>query len=187
MNEANSDRRSRPRRYSDRRVALLLAIHELLFEHPPGPERDRLVLDAVRDDFETGRALLARPGDQGFGILVAAACGEWREDPAGRILEGPGLAALLGTHGLVPGAVTLTYVRRPSAFAPEDWERLFKADLGEPASALLSVEIRPERAPGSLLLLQDVVSSREWSSHDRSMAEEVARLLSRAADKDHAS
>ncbi|HUT76675.1 MAG TPA: hypothetical protein VM285_03255, partial [Polyangia bacterium] len=139
MNEANSDRRARPRRYSDRRVALLLQIHELLFDHPPGPERERLVLEAVRDDFETSRALLAQRGDTGPGIIVAAACGEWREDPVGRVLEGPGLAALLDTHGLVPGAVTLTYVRRPSAFTAEDWERLFKADFGEPASALLSV------------------------------------------------
>jgi hypothetical protein len=176
------ERRTRPRRYSDRRVALLLRVHEILFDHPPGPGRDRLVLEAVRDDFETNRALMARQGD-GPRVVVAAACGEWREDPEGRTLSGPGLAALLDNHGAATGAMTLTYVRRPSAFAPEDWEHLFRHDLGEPTAALLSVEIRPRQAPGFLLVLQDTVASREWSSHDRSMAEEVAHLLSRAVDK----
>jgi len=184
MSEENSDRRGQHRRYSDRRAALLLEIHEIIFEHPPGPERDRLVLEAVRRDFGACRGLLAAPGAGGSGVVVAAACGQWTEEPRGRVLDGPGLLALRETHRLVPGVVTLTYVRRPPVFPPEHWERLFKADLCEPSSAMLSVEIRPARAPASLLLLQEAVASREWSSQDRSMAEEVAHLLSRAADKD---
>ena len=49
--------------------------------------------------------------------------------------------------------------------------------------ALLSIEVKPASAPGTFLWLTETSSSREWSSGDRELIEEVGTLLARAADK----
>jgi hypothetical protein len=48
----------------------------------------------------------------------------------------------------------------------------------------MSVEIRPTKRRGRLIWLQLTGSTREWSSRDRDLIEEVAALLARALDKD---
>ncbi|MFO8070440.1 MAG: hypothetical protein R6V85_01080 [Polyangia bacterium] len=181
---STSERRTKYRRFSDRRVAVMLAVHELLFDLPPGPERDEKILGVLRDDFGSDRAALVAPVDgTAPGLVVNAASGAWSEGPRGRRLTGRGLEHLLEVHRLAAGAVTLTYIRRPAAFDSDGWEDLFNRDLLEPTSALLSVELLPDSAPRSFLWLQQEIGSREWSSNDRELAEEVARLLARAADR----
>jgi hypothetical protein len=179
MNDA-SDRRGKHRRYEDRRVALLLALHEVLFDRPPGRARDEELLERIRDDFGVHRAELLRFED-GAPRLWAAAGSLTASAP--RALEGAGASVLLGLGSDDTGALTLTRFRRPSAFAAEDWASLWDRELGESVTALLSVEIDARRAPRSLLWLLLENASREWNSHDRELAEEVARLLGRAADK----
>jgi GAF domain-containing protein len=179
-----SERRTKHRRFSDRRVAVMLAVHELLFDLPPGAEREEEILEVLRDDFGSDRAALVAPFDGAEpGLVVNAASGSWSDGPRGRRLTGRGLGHLLEVHRLAAGAVTLTYVRRPPAFDSDGWEDLFNRDLLEPTSALLSVELHPRSAPRSFLWLQQETGSREWSSKDRELAEEVAHLLARAADK----
>ena len=55
--------------------------------------------------------------------------------------------------------------------------------IGAPARALLSVPMRPTKSPARLLWLMQVHSTREWSSRDRDLSEELIQLLARAADK----
>lgn len=185
MNDG-TERRGRYRRYEDRRVALLLALHEVLFDEPPGPARDEALLGRLRDDFGVNRAELLRFDGRGDGArpCVGAAVGE---DPAGarpRSLEGGGTAALFELHRQNAGALTLTKFRRPSAFTDEAWSHLWESELGDPFTALLSVELPVSRAPRSFVWLLLENASREWGSHDRELAEEAARLLGRAADRD---
>jgi hypothetical protein len=181
---ADTERRGKHRRFSDRRVHLLLALHEILFEMDDGDERNTALIDEVRLDFESDRAaLVTTGGGADHGVRVTSVAGEWDGDLKGRRLYGKGLADLLDVHGLAGGAVTLTYTRRPSAFSPEGWDKLWAGDLGAQTRALLSVAVRPVQAERSLLWLQQASNSREWSSQDRELAEEVASLLARAADK----
>jgi GAF domain-containing protein len=179
---ANQERRAKHRRFSDRRVHLLLAVHEILFDREVGPERDGLLVEEIRADFESDRAAIVSTSG-GAGVRLAALAGEWDGVSPGSRLRGPGLTDLLQAHRLTGGAVTLTYTRRPSAFTTTGWEQLWSGDLGAPATALLSVPIAPQRADPGLLWLQQASYSREWGSQDRELAEEIAALLSRAADK----
>jgi hypothetical protein len=182
---ANQERRQKHRRFSDRRVHLLLRVHEILFDTEAGDARDTAVLEELRLDFESDRAALVdtAAGD-GVTAELASLAGAWNGKLKGATLSGKGLVDLLEAHRLAHGAVTLTYTRRPTVFSPEGWERLWAGDLGAEATALLSVAIEPERAARRLLWLQQASYSREWSSQDRELAEEVASLLSRAADKE---
>ena len=177
------ERRGKHRRFSDRRVHLLLAIHEILFDGEDEQQRDDALVEEIRADFESDRAAIVAPGGDGVGVELRSLAGQWNGVPRGSRLEGPGLSDLLEVHHLASGAVTLTYTRRPSAFTTAGWERLWSGDLGAPATALLSVPIVPRRAGTGYLWLQQASYSREWSSQDRELAEEVAALLSRAADK----
>lgn len=180
----DQDRRHKHRRFSDRRVHLLLKLHEILFEIADGEARDVELIDEVRLDFDSDRAALVTVGSgDRAGVELAALAGSWNGVHSGSRLEGEGLANLLEAHQLAGGAVTLTYTRRPSVFTPAGWERLWAGDLGDAASALLSVPFRPRRGERGLLWLQQATNSREWSSQDRELAEEIADLLSRAADK----
>ncbi|MBW2278289.1 MAG: hypothetical protein JRF63_12405 [Deltaproteobacteria bacterium] len=180
----SQERRNQYRRFTDRRVHVLLRVHEILFDMPEGDERDTAVIDELRLDFETDRAALVttRPDDSAE-VEVDSLCGSWNGEIKGTVLSGKGLQDLLQAHRLATGAVTLTYTRRPSVFSVEGWGRLWAGDLGAKATALLSVAIEPERAERRLLWLLQASYSREWSSHDRELAEEVASLMSRAADK----
>lgn len=181
---AERERRTIHRRFSDRRVALMLAVHEILFEEPPGERRERRLIEAIRDDYQTDRAALVARNGAGSGLEVVRASGQWDPKPEGRLLDGNGIEALLDVHQLATGAVTLTYVRRPSQFEREAWEQLWSEGLGSPTAALLSVELTPARAPGGFLWLAEATSSREWSSGDRELIEEIGALLARAADKE---
>jgi len=180
----NQERRTIHRRFSDRRVALMLAVHEILFDDPPGERRERRLLDALMYDYQTARAAFVTREAGASELRLSRTGGEWGGDPEGRPLDGAGVAALLDVHRIATGAVTLTYVRRPSQFEREAWEELWSGGLGAPATALISVELKPERAPGGFLWLAEASSSREWSSGDRELIEEVGGLLSRAADKE---
>lgn len=161
----------------------LLALHEVLFDLPAGAERDRALLQAIRLDYDIELALLLAPsGDGGASLEVHAESGEDGDTIRGP-LGGNGLAALLEVHRSAPGALTLMRVRRPSAFDDGAWQSLWRDAMGERAKALLSVELRSERAPRQLLWLAQTSHSRDWDSHDRQLAEEIADLLGRAADK----
>jgi hypothetical protein len=48
--------------------------------------------------------------------------------------------------------------------------------------ALLSIEILPHKAPQEVLWLLQTNYSREWSSRDRELAEEIAVLIAKARD-----
>ena len=180
-----SDRRGKYRRFDDRRVAVLLALHEVLFDQPPGRARDEALLEKIRDDFGVNRAEILRFDDKETGRApsVWAAAGTLANDRHDRPLDGAGASILLELQRGNAGALTLTRFRRPSAFTIETWADLWDRELGESVTALLSVELVVARAPRALLWLLLENTSREWNSHDRQLAEEAARLFGRAADK----
>jgi GAF domain-containing protein len=180
-----SERRGKYRRFDDRRVAVLLAVHEVLFDREPGRARDEAILELIRDDFGVDRAELLRFDGAATGRPPAlwAAAGALGSAPGDRSLGGIGASILLELQRGNPGALTLTRFRRPSAFTDESWASLWDKELGEGVTALLSVELVVQRAPRTLLWLLLENASREWNSHDRELAEETARLLGRAADK----
>jgi hypothetical protein len=182
---ANQERRQKHRRFSDRRVHLLLRVHEILFDTEAGDERDTALLEELRLDFDSDRAALVNAAsDNDAAVELVSLSGAWAGELKGTTLSGKGVVDLLEAHRLAEGAVTLTYTRRPTVFSSEGWEQLWAGDLGAEATALLSVAVEPQRAAKRLLWLQQASYSKEWSSQDRELAEEVASLLSRAADKE---
>lgn len=179
-----SDQRGTFRRYADRRGALMLAVYERLFDDLPGPGRDQKVLEAMIGNFQADRALLVLPRFAGAGAVEARACaGQWPVSVQGRVLSGPGVKLLLELHNAAPGTLTLTKVKRPSAFSADAWDSLWSTDLGASAMALLSAGIHPQKASPQVLWLIQTGYSREWSSRDRELAEEVATVLGKAADR----
>jgi hypothetical protein len=177
-----TEKRVRFRRHSDRRVALMLALHEILFDDSPGPARDVRLLEAIVRDFETDRALLLgplAPGGDGLALEAKAGVPEG-EDP---LPDGAGLRLLANLHVGAPGAVTLNRGKRPALFSPEAWDALWSRELGRESQALMSVAVRGERAPAALLVVLQVSWSREWNIRDRDLVEEVGVLLGRAADR----
>ncbi len=52
----HKEQRINYRRYEDRRVALMLSLHEILFEDHAGFKRNRLILEAIMNNFGTDRA-----------------------------------------------------------------------------------------------------------------------------------
>ena len=176
------ENRGRYRRYEDRRVALLLRVYEVLFEHLNSPHRDGLLLRAILDNYGADRGAFLRPADSGDGLLKFEALeGTWPAGTQDKSLAGAGLGALLALQEEAPGAVTLARVKRPESFRRSAWDMLWQQDLS--ASALLSVTIPSTRAPKQYLWLVQTSYSREWSSRDRELAEEVSSLLARARDK----
>jgi len=163
----------------------MLALHELLFDRPPGRERDELLLETIRDDFGVNRAEMLRFDlpEAGHPARLWAAAGALDSAPGERALDGPGAAILFDLQRGNAGALTLTRFRRPSAFDADTWTRFWDVELGVAVTALLSVELVVQRAPRSMIWLLLENTSREWNSHDRELAEEAARLLGRAADK----
>ena len=75
---AKSDKRTKFRRFSDRRTVLLLDIYETLFHHPAGPERDDLLLQAIQANYATDKAVFAfHEGSETDTTTIRAAVGEW--------------------------------------------------------------------------------------------------------------
>lgn len=178
------ENRARYRRYEDRRGALLLRIYEILFDHEESRDRDVLILRAILNNYGADRGAFLKLIPSGEGLLeYEALAGDWPAGTGiqGKILGGEGVEALLALQKEAPGAVTLARVKRPESFRGSAWEMMWRDDLA--ASALLSVMIPSSRAPKQCLWLVQSTYSREWSSRDRELAEEVSALLARARDK----
>jgi len=179
-----SDKRANYRRFSDRRAALLLEVYEALFNNASGVDRDRLVLEAIRDNYEADRAAFVKPRTSSLGsVEVVCAAGAWKTTIEGRELAGPGLRMLLDLHQAAPGTLTFSRVKQPSAFSTAAWQHLWTSDLGAQTMALLSISIEPKTARPYILWLQQSGYSREWSSRDRELAEEIANILGISADR----
>lgn len=178
------ERRGKYRRFSDRRIAVMLEIHERLFDLEPGRERDEALLDVLRDDFDTDLAAFLRrrgAGNESELVLFASSS---TEPPTIEVFSGAGLRELLDVQQETTGAITLTRFRRPSVIEEKIWESLWAEDLGAiEATGLLTVSVVPERAEPFFIWLVLSGSSREWTSHDRDLAEEAANLIARASDK----
>lgn len=182
--ERRQNRRGIHRRYADRRVAALLTLYEILYHENPGPSRDTNMLAAIQEDYQIDRAaLLSKEDDNKLGVI--GICGNWGAISKGSVLTGVGLCAILDAHREVGGALTLSKFKRPSMIDTQAWEDLWSKDLSTPASALLSVPIEPKNAKPAFLWLALDAASREWSSHDRDLSEEIASLLGVALDKNN--
>ncbi|MCP4599350.1 MAG: hypothetical protein GY847_02245 [Proteobacteria bacterium] len=179
------EKRANFRRYEDRRMTLLLSIHELLFDNPTGQERDRLILEAVRHNFKTDRTAFVIPEKPGEECSqISAVAGNWDSEVQRALLKGSGLEMFWSLQKEAPGAITLTRVKRPTIFPFEAWESLWNDTLATLATAILSVQLISKRAPMATLWLLQTSYSREWSSRDRDLAEEVAVLLAKVRDKE---
>jgi hypothetical protein len=178
------DKRIQFRRYEDRRMALLLAIHEILFERDPGPDRETAILAAIVANYRVDLAAFVDLSEfeKAGRCDIVVRVGEWHSSAPVIVARGDGLTRLMALHDAVEGALTFESVRKPDAFA-SDWDSLWAEGIGVTARALLSIPLKPKKAPWRLMWLLQVQSSREWSSRDRDLAEEVTELLVRAADK----
>ncbi|MCP4196852.1 MAG: hypothetical protein GY762_06835 [Proteobacteria bacterium] len=178
----NSDNRTKFRRFSDRRTVLLLDIYETLFHNPDNRERNNLLLRAIQNNYATDMAAFVSHGNSGTGATqINNAVGDWSNDNEGILLNGDGLTVLWDLQKSAPGALTFTRVKRPPVFPKEAWDNLWNDTL-ETKMALLSIEILPQKAPREVLWLLQTNYSREWSSRDRELAEEVAALIAKARD-----
>jgi hypothetical protein len=178
-----TEKRITYRRYEDRRVAMMLAIHEILFDEPPSPKRDTLVLNAIQHNYLVDRvAFIAIETPSSAGV-VAARVGDWQVGAGNITPRGIGFERLLDLHAAVEGALTFESVRKPEIFSAAAWESLWQEGVSTPSKALLSVMVSPRTASPTLLWLQQAQSSREWNSRDRELAEEIAALLTKAREK----
>jgi hypothetical protein len=177
-----SDKRTNFRRFSDRRTVLLLDIYETLFHNPDGTERDNLLLQAIQTNYATDTAAFVSRGNSGSGATkIHVSVGDWKPDNGTEPLDGNGLDVLWDLQKTAPGALTFTRVKRPPIFPQDAWDNLWNDTL-ETKMALLSIQILPEKAPQEVLWLLQGNYSREWSSRDRELAEEVASLIAKARD-----
>jgi GAF domain-containing protein len=161
---------------------LLLEIYETLFHNPDSTERNNLLLRAIQNNYATDMAAFVSHENSGTGTTqVNNAVGDWSNDNRGKLLNGNGLAVLWDLQKSAPGALTFTRVKRPPVFPKEAWNNLWNDTL-EAKMALLSIEILPRKAPREVLWLLQTNYSREWSSRDRELAEEVAALIAKARD-----
>ena len=180
----SQNRRNQFRRYADRRVAALLAIHEILFYESPGPERDGRLMTALNDDYQTDRvALVEAISSKPSAVTVLCTSQSWTSLPENRLLSGTGIERIIETHKQFEGALTLSRFRSSSAFEDSEWQSLWESDFGAPASALLSVPVFPASGASVYLWLIVDSGSREWSSHDRDLSEEEAVFFARVLDK----
>jgi hypothetical protein len=184
MNPVN-EKRTRFRRYEDRRTSLMLSVHEILFDEIAGKERDTRVIGSVKNNFQADRTALLAPLKPGAGRLILdVAVGDWPQLEENGILEGTGIDVLLSLQREAPGAVALIRFKRPAVFNADAWKNLWEHTLKGAVTALLSVRISPERASPGLLWIMQSNYSREWSSRDRELVEEVASLIARVRDRD---
>ena len=179
-----TEKRTRFRRYEDRRVALMLSIHEILFGESDRQRRDALVIEAARGNFGADFCALLQLRNSGEGpVCFDNEVGNWPLSSVEKPLQGVGFETLLNLHDEAPGAICLMRVKRPPVFQADSWENLWEV-LEKPVMALLSVKVEPKQAPPRFLWLLQTGYSREWSSRDRDLIEEVASLLARVRDKD---
>ncbi|MCP4677136.1 MAG: hypothetical protein GY854_16805 [Deltaproteobacteria bacterium] len=177
------EKRVQYRRYEDRRIALMVSVYETLFNKPAGPDRNSILLKVILENYRADRAAIGDVEKPGAGpVRIVSTVGDW--EATGKQLAGPGLDTLMNLQDGAPGALTLTRVKRPQVFSSEAWDSLWVDTLEAQTTALLSVQIKPERAPSSVLWILQTNYSREWSSRDRDLAEEVASVLARSHDKD---
>lgn len=170
------------RRYEDRRVAMMLAVHEILFEYAPGPSRDKKILAAIGENYQVDRVAVVNVSVGRTETLsggIAASFGDWLRPDTEVGISGVGFERIVELHGTVDGALSFESVRKPEAFTDVAWRSLWEEGVGAPARALLSMTV--EDAGKKLIWLQQTGSTREWSSRDRDLIEEVAALLSKAA------
>ncbi len=180
-----NEKRDKYRRYEDRRVVLMLNIHEILFDKPAGAVRNCLILDAIQKNYGSDRSALVIPKETDSGcISMIATAGDWGPHADQALPGGLGLDMLWNLQDNAPGALTLTRVKRPSIFPMEAWEDLWNSTFAKLATAVLSVRIESRQAPPAALWILQASYSREWSSRDRCLAEELASLLARARDKE---
>lgn len=181
MTNNNDEKRAVYRRYEDRRVAMMLAVHEIIFDYPSGRERDTKMMAALAENYQVERVAIIDVyiGTQPITGCISAAFGDWLCPEAEVRIFGTGFERLLALHGMVDGALSFESVRKPEAFTDIAWRSLWDEGVGAPTRALLSMTIDAERR--KLIWLQQTGSTREWSSRDRDLIEEVAALLSKAA------
>ena len=178
-----TDKRISYRRYEDRRVAMMLALHEILFDESPSKQRDALMLEAIVSNYHVDRAAVLEINRQEKSGVIAVRLGDWQTEQALLCVQGAGFEALLALHEHADGALTFESVRKPDFFDPAIWNDLWARGIAAPARALLSIAINPTSEIPRLLWLQQSQSSREWSSRDRDLAEEIADLLKRAIER----
>ena len=182
-----AEKRIHYRRYSDRRLALLFRLYETLYHQEAGAGRDRLLLEAIQENYAADQAaFVTLSANGGSGAEIRARVGEWGPDGFREPLDGTGLSALWELQSGAPGALTLTRVKRPPVFAREAWDDLWNQALPGKKS-LLAVKIVPRKATPEALWLVQSHYSREWSSRDRDLAEEIAALMAISRDKAEAS
>ena len=173
------------RRYEDRRLAVMFAVYEILFDMKPGNERDEMILKAIVTNFKVDRAAFIGFENSSERIArLVVSVGDFKDAEKSTPIMGNGFDRLLNLHRDVVGALCFESVRKPEAFSREAWESLWNEVLGGSVRALLSMEIRPKKRAGCFIWLQQTGSSREWSSRDRDLIEELSNLLARAWDKD---
>ena len=182
MTEINN-RRGQYRRYSDRRVAALLKIHEILFYEADNPSLDLLILNAVRDDFATDRAALVKIVEKGNIAKIESLCSNWKTASEGTLLKNSGIKIIADSHIHSNAVLTLSKFRKVSLLTGEQWTLFWEKGLMEQTSALLSVPVISDKKNILLLWLALDKTSREWNSHDRNLAEEIAHLLFMAIEK----
>lgn len=180
----SSNRRGKHRRYADRRIAALLQVHEVLFHDACDPNCANRLLQVLQDDFEVDRAAFLRPSEgPDNGLQVPFRSGDWGDAPLAAQMTGDGIDALIRIHRQASGALTLSRFRQPSVFEASAWDALWTKNMLHPASALLSVSIDAPGDRGGFLFLILNGTSREWSSHDRDLAEETAAILAVATSR----
>ncbi|MBN2804457.1 MAG: hypothetical protein JXR91_15285 [Deltaproteobacteria bacterium] len=184
MNE-ETKRRTTYRRFSDRRVAALLKLYEILFYETEIDVRTSEFFKALAYDFMVDRVLLIKTenSDEQYGVDILYAY-----DPSDFVkkncFKGKGIKKLLETQKSFDGALTLSKYRTSSFFSRDEWAGLWSEELGCSSSALLSVKVTPRSGENIFLWLIMDSGSREWSSHDRDLCEEEALLLSKVLERD---
>ena len=177
------EKRVHYRRYEDRRVAMMLSVYEILFDHPPGPERNRRILSALAVNYHVERAAMLEVTEAEGRLTgtVSVAVGDDDGPELPERIEGEGFSRLAALHDEAEGALSFESVRKPEAFSETAWRSLWEQCLPSPARALLSMEIGA--GPRTLIWLQQIGSTTEWSSRDRDLIEEVSALLARAIER----
>jgi hypothetical protein len=184
MDNKRTDKRGNYRRYEDRRVAMMLSIYEILFYKEPGQERDLAILEAILFNFETDRAAFVTESAKENQLKFSCTAGKWSDAPEEFSIKGEGIDKFISVHDNAPGALTIARVKRPSVFPVEIWSDLWKTGLDKSTQALLSVKICPRLSSPYYLWLFQVQYSREWSSRDRNLSEEMAKALAHVKDKE---
>ncbi len=180
-----NESRGRYRRYADRRMALMLALYEILFEEEPGEHRDQQLLHAITKNYEIDQAaLFSYSSPNNCALRIRTTAGHWTLVEQDGELGGVGIETLVELQTASAGALSLTRTKRPSAFSRESWDDLWDNSLKGRAMSLLSISITPQNATPVLMWMIQTSYSREWNSRDRELAEEAARLMAKVADRE---